>query len=405
MMYDWASTRAYLTQEYPKYPLPVVHWMETRNSGTGGFDVAFAESIISSLEFDDPTKKVEWKCLEGGTQVLINAMLDKLTVKPSYGQRVTSVKQVLLLPRECFPDQPEWPRWPRHYRFPFMKVSSRTRDDTKEKIEYFSHVVSTTSFAALNTIDTDKICMTYKQRQAIRTLNYGPAVKVAIKFKTRWWEQPEIKQRGGSSYTDRQVRAVVYPSYGLGEGGPGVLMVTYNWQQDASRFGSLIKNPDWSDQPEPGRERPWSEKVLLDQIYQDLALLHGVEATWLRGETLDYHAFDWYHNPYTMGAYAHFAPGQFGTFLPEVVQPAAYGRFHFAGEVASAHHGWVAGALNSAVRVVDEIFRLDFRIWVREFRDQRGFSAAVHDEGTAEEQFIKGLFAKKLEEVEIPGEA
>ena len=43
MKYDWASTRSYLSQGDPKYPLSVIHWMETRNSGTGGFDRAFAE--------------------------------------------------------------------------------------------------------------------------------------------------------------------------------------------------------------------------------------------------------------------------------------------------------------------------------------------------------------------------
>jgi len=52
MKYDWASTRSYLTREMPNYPLSVVHWMESRNSGTGGFDRAFSEvstSLASSL--------------------------------------------------------------------------------------------------------------------------------------------------------------------------------------------------------------------------------------------------------------------------------------------------------------------------------------------------------------------
>jgi hypothetical protein len=48
MEYDWASTRSYLTREKPNYPLPVVHWMENRDSGTGGFDQAFSEVSISS---------------------------------------------------------------------------------------------------------------------------------------------------------------------------------------------------------------------------------------------------------------------------------------------------------------------------------------------------------------------
>ena len=47
MKYDWASTRSYLTREMaPVYPLSVVHWMETRNSGTGGYDRAFSEVSI-----------------------------------------------------------------------------------------------------------------------------------------------------------------------------------------------------------------------------------------------------------------------------------------------------------------------------------------------------------------------
>jgi len=43
MEYDWASVRSYLVQEKPEYPLSVVHWMETRNTGTGGYDRAFSE--------------------------------------------------------------------------------------------------------------------------------------------------------------------------------------------------------------------------------------------------------------------------------------------------------------------------------------------------------------------------
>jgi hypothetical protein len=45
MEYDWASTRSYLTRE-KGYPLSVVHWMETRDSGTGGYDRAFSEVRI-----------------------------------------------------------------------------------------------------------------------------------------------------------------------------------------------------------------------------------------------------------------------------------------------------------------------------------------------------------------------
>ncbi|KAF8810968.1 FAD/NAD(P)-binding domain-containing protein [Phlegmacium glaucopus] len=390
MKYDWASTRSYLTQE-KKYPFSVVHWMENRSSGTGAFDRAFSETILSSLLFDDPAKDVEWWCFEGGSKVLIDAMVDVLNVKPSYGHRVTSIEPIYQLPGVCFPNLPAWPRWPSSLRFPFMKVRVSGQAE-----ECFSHVVSTVSFANLGTIDTEQVSMTYTQRQAIRTLNYRAAVKVGIKFKTRWWEQDGMKQRGGSSSTDRQSRTVVYPSSGLDEEGPGVLMVTYNWHQDAARYGALIQNPEWS-QLDPDREYPPSEKILLEQIYGDLAVLHGVTVDWLRNETLDYHAFDWYHNPYTMGAFAHFSPGQFSNFFSDIVQPAGFGRFHFAGEVVSAQHAWVAGALDSAVRVVDNILRWDFPIWLPKFTKEYGRSSVFSDEESDNAQFFKGLFSKDLE--------
>ena len=169
--------------------------------------------------------------------------------------------------------------------------------------------------------------------------------------------------------------------------------------QDASRFGALIQNPDWSKQLDPDRERPLSEQVLLDQIIGDLATLHGPEVTvdYLRKEMLDYHAFDWYHNPYTMGAFAHFAAGKFSTFFTDIVHPAGYGHFHFVGEVASHHHAWVAGALDSAKRVVDEILRWDFPIMIPKFQEEYGRSSVFSDEKSAEAHFVKGLFSRELE--------
>ncbi|KDR69964.1 hypothetical protein GALMADRAFT_145015 [Galerina marginata CBS 339.88] len=348
MKYDWASARSYLAREKPQYPLPVVHWLETRNGGgAGSFDRAFSEDILNSLDFNDPTRDVDWWCLEGGSEVFIDAMVKALTVKPSYGQRVTSVEQDYLPPSYCFPNLPPWSRWPRSSRFPMLRVSVEGQTE-----EYFTHVVSTVPFANLRTIDTEKVPMSYMQCQAIRTINYGPSVKVAIKFKTRWWEQDGVNQHGGSSYTDRQSQVVVYPSYGLGEDGP------------------------------------------------DLTALHDVDESQLRKDTLDYHAFDWYHNPYTTGAYAHFAPGQYSTFFADIVQPAAYGRFHFAGEVASHHHAWVAGALDSAVRVVDEILNWDFPFLRSNFKNTHGRSLIFRDDKTADEHFVRGLFSKELEEAD-----
>ena len=83
------------------------------------------------------------------------------------------------------------------------------------------------------------------------------------------------------------------------------------------------------------------------------------------------------------------------------MQPAAYGRFHFAGEVASAHHAWVAGALDSAVRVVDEIIRWDLPVLLPRFEKEFGRSVVFSDEKSAEAEFVRGLFSQELEKAGV----
>lgn len=166
--------------------------------------------MLESITFDHPrSEHFDWWCIEGGSEGLIAKMLAKLSNKPTYNSRVTAVT-------EQTSDDP----------CKRVKVSVLDQGD-----EYFSHVVSTVTFSVLRTIDTDGVQMNFAQREALRALNYGQSIKVAIKFKNRWWEKSDVKspQVGGASRTDRQSRVVVYPSYGLKEDGPGVLMVSYNW--------------------------------------------------------------------------------------------------------------------------------------------------------------------------------
>jgi hypothetical protein len=73
-----------------KYDFAAIQWMETMNTSSGMFDQAFSESVIDSFDFDNPANK-GWKCIEGGTSLVTDAMVNRLKTKPQLNKRVDSI--------------------------------------------------------------------------------------------------------------------------------------------------------------------------------------------------------------------------------------------------------------------------------------------------------------------------
>ena len=87
----------------------------------------------------------------------------------------------------------------------------------------------------------------------------------------------------------------MYPSYpkdAKPEEISKALIVSYAWTQDAERIGALI-NADGTAKPE-----------LIKVVFRDLAAVHGVSVEWLEQFYTDgdYFAWDWYQDPLTMGS-------------------------------------------------------------------------------------------------------
>lgn len=137
-----------------------------------------------------------------------------LKTKPLYLHRVVSISasQDVALPQT-------------------MKITVAGHPEISDR-EY-SHVVSTVPMSCLRMINLAGCDLDYQQQTALRALEYTSAVKVGIKFRTRWWQHDTrfVAQAGGASLTDRPSRMVVYPSYGLDDApsSPGVLIVAYTW--------------------------------------------------------------------------------------------------------------------------------------------------------------------------------
>ncbi|MGG1678111.1 flavin monoamine oxidase family protein [Neobacillus sp. NRS-1170] len=170
----------------------------------------------------------------------------------------------------------------------------------------------------------------YYKRVAIRELNYLAATKIAIEFKSRFWEKEG--QLGGKSITELPIRFTYYPSYGIGTNGPAIVIASYTWADEALTLESL------------------SEKECIQFALMNLAEIYGDQ---VYSEFVSGASFSWSKNPYSCGAFTAFEPGQELELYPYI--PTAEGRVHFAGEHTSRTHGWIQGAIESGIRVAYEV--------------------------------------------------
>ncbi|MEH7308678.1 flavin monoamine oxidase family protein [Neobacillus drentensis] len=170
----------------------------------------------------------------------------------------------------------------------------------------------------------------YYKRSSIRELNYMASSKIAIEFKSRFWEK--AGQLGGKSITDLPIRFTYYPSYGIGTNGPAVVIASYTWADEALTLDSL------------------SERELIQYALTNLAEIFGYQ---VYSEFVTGAAFSWSKNPYSGGAFTAFEPGQDVELYPYISTPE--GRVHFAGEHTGLTHGWIQGAIESGIQVANEV--------------------------------------------------
>jgi monoamine oxidase len=337
--FDLYSIRAYMSIKYspspslniPDKPLPtdVVNWCETFDKSSGWYDRALTETVLEDVAFGwqpgpDPPP-TQWFCIDGGAHQIAECMAKYISSrKPdviTFNSKVTSIA--------------------------FNGKSGIDVTTNHAHHHQFSHVISTIPLPVLRTLDLSKAELSPMQANALRELNYGPAVKVGLQFRTAWWttgtdlEGKPLNIVGGQSYTDRPLRTIVYPSFGNVQAGETTtLIASYCWTEDATRMSALIDK---------------DEKTLLNLVLKELAEIHNVKVDFLRHELIDHKAWSWSHDPYTMGGYAFFGPGKFESLYTSLNAPAAKGYLHFAGEAISARHAWVEGALDSALKAVHEI--------------------------------------------------
>lgn len=293
------------------YPISIVDYMETVLTYTGIYDLSFIELILDTYSFENTT---QWSAMDGGTSRISQEMLNRI---PDHqyktGRTVTQLsetdgKAVI------------------HYN---------SGDGTQTHEDAFDRVVVTLPFSVLRFVETPTDWSAGKY-EAIRSLKMTNAVKVALGFKSRFWEKSgpySEGMKGGQSNTDLPSRSIVYPSFGIGQEGPAYLLSSYCWQDDADKFSHL------------------TEKQILEATLKDVIKLHGDVA---KQEYLgDGTSIVWNKEELAGGGFEFFAAGQFGQMFVDARVPE--GRFNFAGEHLDMVHYWIAGSYNSAFRTVWEI--------------------------------------------------
>ncbi|MED4752768.1 flavin monoamine oxidase family protein [Brevibacillus choshinensis] len=190
--------------------------------------------------------------------------------------------------------------------------------------------IITVPFTVLQFVEVEPVNLfSYHKWVAIRQLHYVSSTKIGIQFSRRFWEEKGLY--GGQSVTDFPIRLSYYPNHNFEDEG-GVVLVSYTWEDDALPWISMSKE----------------EQVMM--ALKIMAELHGevVYKTFITGAVQN-----WAINPFSAGAFTMFKPFQETDLSPYIATPE--GRVHFAGEHASDYHGWIQGAIQSAIRVAYDI--------------------------------------------------
>ena len=76
--------------------------------------------------------------------------------------------------------------------------------------------------------------------RAISSMNYEQSSKIALLYRTRFWEHTDTPIFGGCGEVDiKGVGSVCYPSYKLNSSGPGVILGSYNTGNEARATASM----------------------------------------------------------------------------------------------------------------------------------------------------------------------
>jgi len=242
-----------------------------------------------------------WTSLRGGNDQLPAAFARKLGDRIHYGAAVLRVGQDAATARISF-----------------------LHGGIQQQMEA-DHVILTIPFSVLRKMELDS-SFSEAKRKAIADLHYDSLLRVYVQSRSRVWTQQGVS---GSAMTELPIGWVVEHT----ESQPGTRGIL-EAQVRAEEAHSAKKLP-------PEEQVRWAAEY-LDKVHPGLK--QNIE-----GGT----SVCWDDDPWSLGAWADYAPGEMTTLFPHVAKPE--GRVHFAGEHTTGLGATLEGAVQSGIRAANEI--------------------------------------------------
>lgn len=272
----------------------------------GGKPTSFWIDMFENLYFS----ATSWKTIDKGLQRLADAF------KPLIGKRISYSRHV---------SKSAWDQKTKKVTLSWKKKWS----DKSFTTESFDYAIIATPFSVVRGWRFSPPLPSLINR-AIGTLPYSTACKVALQFKTRFWEHLPRPIYGGCSTTDIPgIGSFCYPSYALNSTRPGVLLASYSDQEGAEMMTSF------------------DEKEHAAYVIDAMAEIHG-EKLVREQYTGRFARQCWLLDEYTRAAWADPHAGDHRLYIPEYFRTV--NGMVWVGEHTSYTHAWIASALESGVR-------------------------------------------------------
>lgn len=210
-----------------------------------------------------------------------------------------------------------------------LTVYYRTRNDSwaESKTMEFDYVITAVPFTRVRLWQMPQYSTVLSD--AIQTYEYESACKVALLYKTRFWEHLEHPIIGGcGSVNITGIGSICYPSYNINGTGPGVILASYEEGTGAQAVAAFTESDHVA----------FVQRAMID--------VHGKIAE--EQYTGIYDRICWANMPDQGAAWAAPDAGQQELYIPSFFQTEK--NTVFVGEHTSYTHAWIFSALESAVR-------------------------------------------------------